>query len=187
MAAKTCDNLGKGKLLDAKNVESVLEMIAIYSEKRKVTSSLWIPYTDGSKEGEWSNFYDGNVASLPWTTGQPNGGATQNCASTSIVNTGYVIDNGCSSYKRRAVCEFKETPSFKLKGLGLHSGIDTMYYVHNTDDLVQYIGYMNTIIRFNSSANHWSMLQEGRQIGEATEQKKRLLLGTYRGHSKVNK
>ena len=180
MAVKACDNLGKGKLFDANDVESVTTMLAIYSTRRSdsSSSSLWIPYTDQAKEGEWSNYYDGKVATLPWTPSQPNGGTTQNCASTSIT-PGKVIDNVCTAYDRKAVCEFTDTPSFKLKGLSLDSGIDTMYYVQNTENFIEYIGYMDTVIRFNSTSKHWTIIQRENEIAEASDadQASGLLLG----------
>ena len=177
VATQICHNLGKGKIFDANNIENVNSMISLYTARRNgATSPLWIPYTDQSKEGEFSNIYDTRIVSLPWSPGQPNGEAQQNCASTSVVHTGYVVDVFCTK-EVQAICEFTDAPSFKLKGLSLDSGIDTMYYMQNSDYLVEYIGYMDTILRFNSNTSNWSMYQKGKQIGQTSAHKEGLLLG----------
>ena len=176
-AVHMCDYLGKGKMVDAYSETTINQLLNYYKLHRNRTTPLWIPYTDEEKEGTFGSVYDKLAfPSLPWSPGQPNGGPTQNCVQTSVVQRGRLVDVACS-VQNPYICHYNQPASFKLKGLPADSGIDQLYFVQNTDDFLEYIGYRSSRLQFNSSLNKWVLTLDGTKVGESSASKESLLLG----------
>ena len=78
-AMDTCHKL-HGTVPAHRDAASLEEYRAWYQAATDAACAfLWTPYSDAALEGAWSSLEDGSPTTfLPWMTGQPNGGTTEN-------------------------------------------------------------------------------------------------------------
>ena len=91
------------------------------------TMYFWLPISDRRKEGEWRDFYTGDVIqnyTHPWIRSEPNGGNEQNCAD--LEENGWA-DAYCSDPNRACVCTQDPEIHLELKGYMPNTMIDRYY------------------------------------------------------------
>ena len=120
---------------------------------------LWLPVEDRNSEGEWNDFYTGEVIhnyTPPWIVSKPNGGIEQNCAY--LLNGDTWDDYTCDYPNFACMCTHKPRRYLEFKGLCPSSAIGHYYKpVGNLTDSrkLNFQGLTQTLISYNDEENAW--------------------------------
>jgi hypothetical protein len=122
-AQSSCQSLGTG--FDLATVNDAAENTWLAAQ---LPGDAWVGYTDAAAEGTWA-WASGTSAYTNWAT-EPNGGATENCASLSD-STGKWSDGACTT-SQKAICEGPGSVVAAACGSGEISNGGECYYYGTT-------------------------------------------------------
>jgi len=128
---------------------------------RRQLEYLWIGISDRMQEGRWINesrtLHTLEGTQPPWEKEpeEPNGGRGENCAAMKKGNTW--LDVKCS-LELCTLCEIKETPILKLRGLCDSSPHENTYTLSGfIDGKHSFRGYYGSTIYWNKFHNYWRL------------------------------
>ena len=104
------------------------------------------------KNGSFVDFYNGaDMQNDLWIPGNPNGGGNQQCTFWGAGDSkARLYDVSCMLLLNpKCLCEFKNTPILRLRGLCKESNIDTYFTLHQANGHVGYKGLSNTEITYS--------------------------------------
>ena len=122
------------------------------------TMYFWLPISDRRKEGEWRDFYTGDVIqnyTHPWIRSEANGGNEQNCVD--LEENGWA-DAYCSDPNRACVCTQDPEIHLDLKGYMPNTMIDRYYKLtsdYQDKRKMIFQGLTGTSITYDYEAELW--------------------------------
>ena len=142
------------------DLKSFMRMNFYYegNNARNVLAGLWLSVSDREKEGEWKDFYTGEVMDYdgPFEGGYPNGGDKQNCVVQTSKDNWNDVDCYAKSWNNFCVCTHVNRPYLTLRGICVDSAIDSVYIPRNNmQGHLQYLSSMGSVISFNEKSNLW--------------------------------
>ena len=121
---------------------------------------IWVALDDNDKEGDWRDYYTRQPmnSTPPWLESEPNGDKLENCASI-ISGTELWYDDRCDRVDRACMCDRQNLPYLRLRGLCLHSALDTHYQPMNNLTAftkLKLVGFRTTI-EYDSKRLVWAL------------------------------
>ena len=123
------------------------------------TMKLWLPITERRKDGEWRDFYTGNVIqnyTLPWRESGSFGENEQNCGFLEDENTWGESD--CSYDNYACICTQEPEFHLELRGSFPSTTVDRYYKITNDQDDIRkmtFHGLEQTSITYDSVKEIW--------------------------------
>ena len=123
------------------------------------TMRLWLPITERRKDGEWRDFYTGNVIqnyTLPWRESGSFGENEQNCGFLEDENTWGESD--CSYDNYACICTQEPEFHLELRGSFPSTTVDRYYKITNDQDDIRkmtFHGLEQTSITYDSVKEIW--------------------------------
>ena len=154
-----------------------------YGKVQNTLGALWLSVTDKDKEGEWNDFYSGELMQYkgPFTGTGPNGGERENCAVQVTYDTW--VDGPCNAkgYGAFCSCSHETRPLLRMRGLCSSSFLEKMFIprssVTDARDL-HYVGEKGAKISYNEEQQQWS-LTKWEVIGYSISSKGSYVLGMH--------
>ena len=176
-----CPKINKGR---APGISNMMEVKALmkWSIATDINSNrIWASYSDQEEEGIWKDFYTSSVHNFSgiFMKNQPNGERSQNCLSISS-NGGNDEQCDDKTALRRCICEFKESPILKLRGLCPESNFDTHYTLYQGKQL-SFKGLKQTTLDYDTYDDIWKAKVVGFDTKGISEHEKgnSILLGKH--------
>ena len=159
-----CQKIAKGRsppVHTLKDLQTLRRELHLISNDLALLPYLYISATDKKKEGDWRDFYTGELLedyAKPWSPGHDAvRGDQSNClafATDQAVNNSWfehicVANYGCP-------CQYEQEPILNLRGLCEHNWVDTRYKpTQLTPKAIILQGNMHTKIEYNDSSSLW--------------------------------
>ena len=141
-----CGKLGSGRMTEVKDVQDLEYTVNRFKNLKSLCQKVWTPITDEKEEGFYRSAITEEFPSfLPWDILQPNGLKEQNYAAIEVSSLKYIdwsiiFDQSC------VACDLNITTRFFLTGLCEDTFLDSVYFLNNNHNDLEYQG-MHTIIR----------------------------------------
>ena len=155
-----------------------------YGKVENTMDGLWMSVSDEDKEGEWRDFYSGELMNYnkgPFTGNGPNGGDRENCAIQ--VSSDSWIDWLCDAIGNGyfCACSHEKRQLLQLRGLCTGSFLETVFIprrsVGDVRDL-HYVGEQGTEISYDEEQKQWSLTKQ-KVAGHSISSKRSYVLGKH--------
>ena len=142
-----CMKFGSGNMAEVRDEEDLEYIVNNYHKLSGECERIWTPLTDEISEGIYQSATTGNIPSyLPWDIMEPNGLENQNYVALHVDSKKY-RDLSLKYHKSCVACDLDIGTTFYLFGLCEESFFDSLYFLNNDQNQLEYRG-IHTKIRY---------------------------------------
>ena len=150
---ETCRKLGSGKMTEIQDQDHLDYTVRRFINLKDQCEAIWTPLTDENVEGRFVSEITGELAGfLPWDTLEPDGFEQQNYIIIQVATKKYKDWSG-SYHKACVACDLEIATKFHLTGLCEETHLDSVYFLNNHANALEYKG-MHTTIRYQIVHTH---------------------------------